>query len=98
MVSAVGFIGVNLGQHFDELLFRVVDVPQQLIVEVKDAGAVAVGVSPVVHGDVGVQLVLDGLDSHGPSDGFRHPRPRVHLDGGELNQRHQDEQQAAPTC
>ena len=42
--------------HLKKLLLRVADVPQQLIVEMQDAGSVSISGAPVIHGDVVIQL------------------------------------------
>lgn len=45
VVPTVPFVEVDVGQHIDELLLRVGDVPQQLVVEPQDAGPVFIGVA-----------------------------------------------------
>ena len=95
MLPAIIFIGIYLGQHLKKLLLRVADVPQQLIVEMQDAGSVSISGAPVIHGDVVIQL-LDDLSVDSPADGSRQPRPGVNLDGGNLHKGHQNQKQTAP--
>ena len=61
MFPAILFIQVNFGKDFNELLFCVRNIPQQLIVEMQDTGTVPVRCAPVIHIDMAVQLRRNGV-------------------------------------
>ena len=85
VLPAVVLIGVDLVQHLNKLLLRVVDVPEQFVVEVQYPRPVAVGGTPVIRLNVGVQLFLNAAQAHGVPSRLCQPGPGVQLDGGNLH-------------
>ena len=104
VLIAIPLVVVDVGQDVDEFLLRVGDVPEQFIVEPEDSGPVLVGISLVIHSDVVGQPLLNGpqLLQHvgvdGPPDGFCYGRPWIDLDGGELHQCQEQQEQPPAAC
>ena len=103
VVPTVPFVEVDVGQHIDELLLRVGDVPQQLVVEPQDAGPVFIGVALIILADVVSQFRLHSLQlvQHlgidGPPYAFRQGGPWIELDGGDLHHREEHDEETAPS-
>ena len=58
VLSAVFLIAVDVVEDFVEVLLGMPDTPQQLCVELEDAGPVQVGIAFIIHADMLVEPVL----------------------------------------
>ena len=101
VLLTVALIKVNLGKGFNEILLCMGDVVlQKLSIETQNLNPVRIRIALVINTDMAVQplLHLVQLGHHITiqclSNRFRNLRPGVDLDGCNLNQGHQDNQDA----